>query len=244
MARTLVWISGASSGIGAALAAAVPLPDPHVVDLSRRGGAPGVEHLPVDLADPAAWPVVAAHWAERLGGSGAEHAVFVHGAATLGPVGPAGVVDLGAYTSTVLLDAAAPQVLGAAWLASVADFPGRADLLLISSGAARTAYPGWSAYGAGKAAVDQWARCAGAEQAARAAAGRPSCRVVAVAPGVVDTPMQAAVRAADVADFPPVERFRQLHADGALRPAGDVAADLWALLDRDLEHGAVIDLRA
>lgn len=36
---TLVWISGASARIGAALAATVPFPGTRVIDISRRGGA-------------------------------------------------------------------------------------------------------------------------------------------------------------------------------------------------------------
>ena len=56
----LVWISGASGGIGAALAASVPFEGAHTFDLSRSGGAPGTEHVPADLSDPAAWAAVAA----------------------------------------------------------------------------------------------------------------------------------------------------------------------------------------
>ena len=44
MGDTVVWISGASSGIGAALAASVPYPDARVIGISRRRGAHG-EHL-------------------------------------------------------------------------------------------------------------------------------------------------------------------------------------------------------
>jgi benzil reductase ((S)-benzoin forming) len=55
--RALVWISGASAGLGAALAATIPFEDVEMVDLSRRGGAPGAVHVAVDLADPASWQV-------------------------------------------------------------------------------------------------------------------------------------------------------------------------------------------
>jgi hypothetical protein len=44
-------------------------------------------------------------------------------------------------------------------------------------------------------------------------------------------------------DFPEVERFRTLEAEGVLRAPADVARDLWGLLSRDLENGAVVDLR-
>ncbi len=244
MTDSLVWISGASSGIGAALAAAQPFADAHVVDLSRSGGAPGTEHVPADLADPSSWPAVAGHFAARLGDPGAARtAVFVHCAGTIAPVGPAGAVDPEAYRANVLLNSAAPQVLGAAWLRAVAAFRGAAHLVLISSGAARSAYAGWSSYGAGKAAGDQWVRAVGLEQRDRAERGLPWCRVVSVAPGVVATGMQEQIRATHPDDFPQRAKFAGLHERGELRTPQDAAVGIWSLLDRDLEPGAVVDLR-
>ena len=69
---------------------------------------------------------------------------------------------------------------------------------MISSGAAFTVFEGWSAYCAGKAAMDQWVRTAGAEQARRGS----RCRLLAVAPGIVETAMQEEIRAASSDDFP------------------------------------------
>jgi benzil reductase ((S)-benzoin forming) len=111
--------------------------------------------------------------------------------------------------------------------------------LLITSGAAHHVYPGWSAYGAGKAAVDQWVRTAGAEQARRGG----HVRVLAVAPGIVATAMQEQIRATPAVDFPEVARFVELFETGQLREPREVAAEIWALLERDLPNGAVVDLR-
>jgi NAD(P)-dependent dehydrogenase (short-subunit alcohol dehydrogenase family) len=130
-------------------------------------------------------------------------------------------------------------VLGDAFLRALGERVPRADLAMISSGAATRVYEGWSAYGAGKAALDHWVRTVGAEQERRG--GR--CRVLAVAPGVVETPMQERVRASAPGDFPAVERFRDLHARGELLAPDDVASRLWSLLDRALPNGSVVDLR-
>ena len=139
----------------------------------------------------------------------------------------------------MLLNSAAPQVLGAAFLAAAAACAARCHLVMIGSGAARSVYEGWSAYGAGKAAVDQWVRTAGAEQERRG--GR--IRVLSVAPGVVATPMQEEIRRTPERDFPAVTRFVELHRQGELREPAAVARQLWALLDAPLENGAVLDLR-
>ena len=115
MGDTVVWISGASSGIGAALAASVPYPDARVIGMNRRRGAHG-EHLGADLSNPAAWPDVAAHFTDVLGRGDVASAVFLHFAGVAPPVGPVAGADAGEYTAAVLLNAASGQVLGQAFL--------------------------------------------------------------------------------------------------------------------------------
>ena len=71
----------------------------------------------------------------------------------------------------------------------------------------------------------------------------PGLVVCSLAPGVIDTPMQAELRAADALDFPDVARFRDLEARGALRPPEAVALDiLRAEAAGRFRHGAVLDL--
>lgn len=235
----LVFISGASSGIGRALADKVPFDPARVVDISRRG-ATGAEHLAADLADPASWPRVAERFADELAGFAGERAMFVHNAGTLEPMGFAGEVDADAYTRQVLLNAAAPQVLGDAFLRAAAGTRAPCTLLFIGSGAATSVYEGWSAYCGGKAAVDHWVRVVGAEQKRRG----DRCRVLSVAPGVVETAMQEQIRGMSPDAFPAVERFRELHREGALRDPEAVARELWDLVARDdFDNGAVLDLR-
>lgn len=241
MTDALVWITGASSGLGRALADAQPFDDAHVVDISRSGGAPGTEHLPADLADPAGWSAVAAHLHARIGDFDGERLVLIHNASTIEPIGFAGEVDLAAYQQLVLLDSAAPQVIGAAFLAAIdaAGFTGRADIIMITSGAARSIYPGWSGYGAAKAAVDQWVRIVGTEREQRGSA----VNVLAVAPGVVDTDMQTMIRDTDPIHFPAVSKFRDLHASDELLSPDEAARRVWAMLDDDIEPGLVTDVR-
>ncbi len=241
MTAVLVWISGASSGIGAALVRTVPYDDVHVIDISRSGGTAGTEHLPADLSDPAGWSVVGPHFHAKLEQFDGEHVVFIHAAAALDPIGFAGEVDHHAYRRTALLNAAAPLVLGDLFLGALdaATFDGTADLIFISSGAAQRPIEGWSLYCAGKAGQDMWVRTAGAEQIRRGN-GR---RVLAIAPGVVATTMQEQIRSMDERDFPNVERFRRLHRDGELLDPTDSAERIWALIEGDAESGAILDVR-
>ncbi len=233
----LVWITGASSGIGAALVRTLPWSDAEVIGVARRAPS-GCAHLPADLATEEGWAVLARDVAARVAGGSQSRVVLVHAAGSLDPVGFAREVDPAAYTRNVLLNAAAPQVIGQAFLAATAGLPVRRDLVLLTSGAAHTVYPGWSSYGAGKAAVDQWCRTAGAEEAARDGAV-----VLAVAPGVVATAMQERLRATPEASFPARERFVRLHEQGRLADPDEVAARIWGVVDAGFASGSVLDLR-
>ena len=243
MGDSLVWISGASGGIGQALIRTVPWPGTRVIGISRRRAA-GAEHLKADLADPSEWGIAGSSFSRELAGFEGERAVFIHAGGTLEPIGFAGEVDTDAYAANVLLNSAAGQVLGHLFLAAAASAaPARAagttrHLVMLTSGAARSVYPGWSSYGAAKAALDQWVRNVGAEQSIRG-----GVQVLAVGPGTVDTEMQAQLRATSAEDFPSRQKFLDLHAAGKLADADAVGRDLWRLLDAGLENGSVVDLR-
>lgn len=238
MSNALVFISGASSGIGNAVARAVPYENARVIGICRR--APdGAEHFAADLSDPDSWPRVAELFAREMKGYSGPSVTFVHSAGTIEPTGFAGHVDAARYTQQVLLNAASPQVLGDAFLRAAGQTDARCTMLQIGSGAARTVYEGWSAYCGGKAAADHWIRTVGAEQ--QRLGNR--CRVISVAPGIVATAMQDQIREFDTDAFPEADHFRDLYREGALRSTTEVAQDLWALLERPFENGAILDLR-
>ena len=219
------------------MARAVPYSDARVISISRRRLA-GYEHHGADLSDSAAWSGVADLFARELKDFGGDRVVFIHSAGTLQPIGFAGEVSADDYARQVLLDSASPQVLGDAFLRATREIDAECHVVMITSGAAFTVFEGWSAYCAGKAAMDQWVRTVGAEQSRQG--GR--CRLLAVAPGIVETPMQEEIRAASSGNFPSVEMFVELHEKGQSREPQEAAREIWSLLERDLENGAVIDL--
>jgi benzil reductase ((S)-benzoin forming) len=95
----------------------------------------------------------------------------------------------------------------------------------ISSGAARRPISGWTAYCAAKAGLDMASRVLALEAGQRGLA----IEVSSLAPGVIDTAMQETVRGSSEEDFADVERFRAMKAEGVLRPAAEVAADILRL---------------
>jgi benzil reductase ((S)-benzoin forming) len=237
VAANLVFITGGSSGIGAAMARSVPYGDARVINISRRA-LPGYDHFEADLSDPAAWRGVADLFARETKEFTGERIILVHSAGTLQPIGFAGEVSMDDYLRQVLLDSGSAQVLGDAFLRATHEIDAECHVVMISSGAAFTVFEGWSAYCAGKAAMDQWVRTVGAEQARRG----DRCRLLAVSPGIVETAMQEEIRASSSGDFPSVEMFIEFREKGQSREPEEAAREIWSLLERDLENGAVIDL--
>lgn len=111
---------------------------------------------------------------------------------------------------------------------------GEVNIVHISSGAANTAYPAWSIYGASKAALNQHARVALGEDT--------QTRVVAIAPGVIDTDMQAEIR--NDPAFPLRGRFQNLLDNGELQSAEETAIKIVSYcLSHEFGAQAVVDVR-
>jgi NAD(P)-dependent dehydrogenase (short-subunit alcohol dehydrogenase family) len=101
--------------------------------------------------------------------------------------------------------------------------PAGGAFLAISSGAGRNPTAGWAPYAASKAAVD--ALCLSfAEEEADA-----GLRVVAVAPGVIDTAMQAGIRASTPEAFPRHARFVEMKANDEYNSPAYIADHLLRL---------------
>jgi benzil reductase ((S)-benzoin forming) len=228
----VVWISGASSGIGAALAASVPYDGARVIGISRRPPSVG-EHLPADLSDPASWSRVAAHFADVL--ADADTAVFVHMAGIATPVGPAIGADADAYTAAVLVNCASGLVLGKAFLDACRKAGAEGTLVVCSSPAAAAPVYGASHYGAGKAALQYWAATVTTEV---------DSRVLCVVPYAVDTPMVQATIAQPPGATPLTDHLRTAAERGELASPEATAAQIWGLVLDDTTHETAVPVGA
>jgi len=235
--RTIVWITGATQGIGEALARAVPYPDARVVNISRRQH-PELETVVADLTDPASWDVVARHVADELAGFDGERAIFVHNANYGGTAGFVGEIDPVEYRRQVYANTAAPLVLGDAFIrACRPEF--ESGLVMISSASAKFAMQGMAVYGAAKAAMEQWVRAVRAERKTRA----EGPWVVAIRPGFVLTEaVRASYAKGNVHDFPGGAAVARAVAEGRGDTPDQVAADIWQLLPPDPDGRTVLFL--
>ena len=74
----IVWISGATEGIGLGLARNVPWPDARIINLSRRPH-PDYETVTFDLTVPESWERVRESFRRELTGYSGR-ALFIHNA--------------------------------------------------------------------------------------------------------------------------------------------------------------------
>ena len=219
-------VTGASRGIGAGLAV-------HFASRGLRLGLcgrnrpvppPGADAVvaALDVADAQAVDRLADEVVARFG----RIDLWINNAGVLDPIGPLADAD-----PTTLDRHVATNVLGvmhgtAAFARHVRSRPGGGSLVNVSSGAARSPYRGWAAYCASKAAVEMLTEVVGLEEA------DSGLVAYAVAPGVVDTDMQALIRSTPEQAFPEVDRFLRLSEKGAFVTAEWVAA---CILERCLD---------
>jgi benzil reductase ((S)-benzoin forming) len=221
-------VTGAGSGIGRALTEHLAARDGRVLAVGRRAALlhslaaahPGrVEALALDVtADNAPASLLAALDGRSVDG-------VVHNAAVLGPAGPLAATAREAFRQHLETNLTAPLFLTQALLPNLA---AGARVLHVSSGAAHHPLAGWGPYCISKAALHMLYQCWRVELRER------GILVGSARPGVVDTPMQAEIRALDPSTFPDVEAFRQLKSEGQLAAPATVARFLaWLLLEAD-----------
>ncbi|MFC7755263.1 SDR family NAD(P)-dependent oxidoreductase [Tsukamurella soli] len=211
-------VTGGASGIGAACAERLAEAGVAVVTADRADGA----DEPVDVADEASVAALAA----RVG----RVDVLVNCAGVIGPAGPVVDTELAAWRGVFAVNtdgvflmcrAFAPQMVARGW--------GR--IVNLASIAGKDGNPGQAAYSASKAAVIALTKSLGKELA------QTGVLVNAVAPAVVQTPMNAAT------DPAVLERSRALTPMGrAGRPAEIAELVAWLGSARiGFSTGAVYD---
>lgn len=250
MAEQLFILTGASRGLGAAMAKQLAAPDHvllciarrHNVDLdtSARSAGARLEQWTADLARPIEVAARLQSWLDMFEPAAIDAATLINNAGMLTRVGPLDDCEDDEISDALRVGLEAPMLLTAAFLRATRDWPAARRILNISSGLGRRAMAGQATYCAAKAGLDHYSRAVALDEANR----ENGARIVSLAPGVIDTDMQVQLRAADAHGFPDKAMFVGLKESGQLASSADAAARVLAWLDRD-DFGAnpVADVR-
>lgn len=235
--RQLAIVTGTSSGIGHELARQLLDHGWHVIGLARRPAAlsnPAYVHASIDFGEVAQ---LAAQLDAQLGplvrASTITRLALVNNAADVALLGQVDQLDPAGMLRAYAINTVAPVLLmGWVLRATPPHVPLR--IVNVSSGAAVEALPGLGAYGATKAALRMAGMVLATELDLRAANGAPrDASIWSYEPGVVETPMQEAVRATTAERVPIVGVFHQLVAEGRVLPASVPAREILAHVETD-----------
>ncbi len=217
----LYYITGTSSGLGLALATQLlEQEDNVVIGISRRTVIKHkrYHHITHDLTTPLSKEVF-----EPMDES-YSRIVLINNAGDVGPVTPVGSQSFEEVSNNYKLNLTVPSVLCNYFVDTYKGNTSALRMIInISSGAGKHPIESWSTYCASKAALDMFSEVLQLEH--------PDFKVFSVAPGIVDTPMQEAIRSADKEQFPHLDRFISYKKDGELASAGEVASKFVYILD-------------
>ena len=248
--KHLTILTGASRGMGLALAEHLCGPDALLLCIARAM-APGLEKYAAqrgamltqwtaDLDHPMPVAARVQAWLSAQHHGALASATLINNAGMVGRMGPLDPIDSETLAKTLRVNLEAPMQLTAAFLTATRAWTLPRKILNVSSGLARRAIAGGAMYCAAKAGMDHFSRCVALDEAGQA----NGARIVSLAPGIIDTDMQADLRASDPARFPGRDGFVQAKENGDLTSPGAAARRVLAYLARaDFGSLPVADVR-
>ena len=248
--KHLTILTGASRGMGFALAGQLCNADAVLLCISRtetlslnqlaatRGAA--LTQWTADLADCAPIAQRVQDWLSAQASKQVGSATLINNAGLTGRMGPLDPIDAATLAMTMRVNLEAPMLLCAAFLTATRSWSVPRKILNISSGLGRRAMAGGAMYCAAKAGMDHFSRCVALDEAQQT----NGARIVSLAPGIIDTDMQADLRASDASRFPGRENFVQAKQSGSLTSPSEAAQRILVYLARaDFGNQTVTDLR-
>lgn len=241
-------ITGASKGLGAAIAKGCLQTSDHCILVSRTahpemqriadGSGTKLTFISQDLNETEKLPSLVNEILTEVDDT--SDIYFINNAGVIEPIKPVGNLGIVNLETSMRLNFMAPIVLADEFVKQTKDWNRKKVLVNISSGAAKNPYHGWAAYCSTKAGLEMFTRVAGLEQDKMSF----PTSLISFSPGVMDTEMQGTIRSADERDFADRDKFHEYKEKGILRSPEFVADKLLQLLEaEDLENGKFYDIK-
>jgi benzil reductase ((S)-benzoin forming) len=245
-----IIITGTSRGLGEALARNLIKPDNHLfcisrtknanlINIAKNDGVP-LDYFKFDLNNLKGLRKLFKKIFKRINLNTANSISLINNAGILTPITTADKYNDAEVIDNIEINLLAPILTNSYFIKHTAEQNLEKRIINISSGAANKAYYGWGPYCASKAGLNIFSKCAHLEQMNK----KYPVKIFSVAPGVVDTQMQATIRNAKKDDFNDLERFIAYKQDGKLMPPDFVAKKIIKLLTtKEFEGGNFIDIK-
>jgi len=246
----LTILTGASRGMGLAMAEQLLQPGAHLLCISRntndsltqlaqtRGAV--LEQWSAELADAAPVAQRLKLWLAAIDPATLASATLINNAGVIPALTPLRDSTSADLANALRVGLEAPMQLCAAFLNATQTWTVPRKVLNVSSGLGRRPMASSGPYCAAKAGMDHFTRCLALDEALRA----NGAKVCSLAPGVIDTDMQVQLRGADPKAFPDLGNFAGLHAQGLLASPDEAARRVLAYLARaDFGANPVADVR-
>lgn len=231
MSKALYIITGASRGMGEAMARQLLAPKHRVIGIARgRSDANQFEQWTHDLAKaPLAAALALQDWLAAQAPDAFSSACLINNAGMVAEPGPVDEACLEDLSAAVRVGLEAALLMSSAFLRGTAALGSKRRVLHISSGLGRRAMAGNAAYCAAKAGLDNLARAMALDEAQKPG----GAAIVSLAPGIIDTDMQRQLRSADPRRFPDQAIFVNFKTCGQLMSPDEAAAKVLRYLARD-----------
>jgi benzil reductase ((S)-benzoin forming) len=250
MTKHLYILTGASRGMGLAMAQQLLHTDHHLLCISRQSNdtlavqaqstQAALTQWQQDLAEPAQPAARLGIWLGAQRTTPWASLTLINNAGVIADTVPLSAAEPEHLAQALRVGLEAPLLLTAAFLHATDSWTALRRVLNISSGLGRRAMASQAAYGAAKAGMDHFTRCLALEESSKSY----GAKVCSLAPGVIDTDMQTQLRAGNDQDFPDRQGFVNLKTNGQLTSPAEAAARVLAYLARtDFGSQPVADVR-
>lgn len=222
--KNYFYITGTSRGIGKSLAERILREENNVViGISRTAtiNHKNYRHISLDLSD--------AKSVDKINFENHDNILsvtLINNSGALGEIMPVGKRDNICSEKLYTLNMVVPAMLMNKFIKNYGDKFFKKAILNISSGAAKNPIAGWSDYCASKAALEMYSRVVDEEQKEI----KNGVKVLAIAPGVVDTQMQSEIRSSKKEFFPRFNDFWEYYTSNQLLNCDLVSEKIFLIL--------------
>ncbi len=225
MSKSLLILTGHSKGLGRAiLDVYLKRGDFDIIAISRSKlglREAGLKEVSLDLSD---LETLEKQLPELFPSGDFKEVFLINNAGWIGEVKPVGHLSPNKLNSQINLNLLAPMYLCNAFIKAYQNQASIRVICNISSGASSRPVAGWAGYCSTKAGLAMFSQVASKDNS------ESGIRIFSLAPGIVDTDMQAEIREADQSDFPNLEKFREYKSQGKLSSPEHVAKKICYLL--------------